>query len=177
MEWICTILREASGDHKNMIGRWKNAERGAEHFCTRKYNEYGRFISILTINNGGKSVLVIPELAINAGWQDITFKIENFIKYPKGMEAAGPLRVTDANYPYARVICDSKWQSITLQDADVKNKEGHIEVAIQKDSKDTGLLKRCLVPNGREKEGKAILDRDKKIVNYDVEEGFWDEHL
>lgn len=42
---------------------------------------------------------------------------------------------------HMQVMHDSKWPSKNLRDADIKNKEGNIEVEIQKDSQDTGLLK------------------------------------
>ncbi|WMV19521.1 hypothetical protein MTR67_012906 [Solanum verrucosum] len=64
MKWICFTSKEASRE-KKVSRRWKIADREAEHFYTRNYNGHGRFISILTINNGGRSVLVIPELAMN----------------------------------------------------------------------------------------------------------------
>ncbi|WMV42289.1 hypothetical protein MTR67_035674 [Solanum verrucosum] len=111
MEWICFTLREASSDQRKSIRRWKTAEREEEHFCTRKYNEHGRFMSITSINNGGRSVLVIPELAMNAGWYDIAPKIESFIKCPKSLEKVGPPRVTEASYPYARAVKDRTWQN------------------------------------------------------------------
>lgn len=65
MEWICFTLKEASKDHKKAIRRWKYIEKYAEHFCTRKHNEHGRFMSIISLNNGGRSVLIIPELSLN----------------------------------------------------------------------------------------------------------------
>ncbi|TMW89661.1 hypothetical protein EJD97_016837 [Solanum chilense] len=48
----------------------------AGNFCTRKHNEYGRYMSIVAINVGGRSVIIIPEPVLNAGWYDLAFKIE-----------------------------------------------------------------------------------------------------
>lgn len=59
--------------------RRKMIERDA-HFCARKMNEHGRYLSILTLNREGRSVLTIPEPTLNVGWWDIALKIENFIK-------------------------------------------------------------------------------------------------
>ena len=128
MEWICFTLKEASSDQKKTIRRRKTAEKEAEHFCTRKHNEHGRFISIISINNGGTSILVIPELALNAGWHDIAFKIERFIKCSKRMEVPGPPKLTKAKYPYAKAIKDSKWQSETIKEAEITNNASIIEV-------------------------------------------------
>lgn len=44
MEWIYFCLKEASKEQKKEIRRCKFSERGAEHFCTRKHNEFGEFI-------------------------------------------------------------------------------------------------------------------------------------
>ncbi|KAG5605053.1 hypothetical protein H5410_026545 [Solanum commersonii] len=56
MEWICFTLKEASKDQKKVVRRWKITEKNAEQFSTRKQNGYGRFISILSTNRGGRNV-------------------------------------------------------------------------------------------------------------------------
>uniref|UniRef100_M1BQ71 Uncharacterized protein n=1 Tax=Solanum tuberosum TaxID=4113 RepID=M1BQ71_SOLTU len=84
LEWICLCLREASKEKKKETRRWKLVEQEAVHFCTRKHNIHGRFISIITVNRGGRSGLIIPELASNAGWLDVALKIDRFIKCKKG---------------------------------------------------------------------------------------------
>ncbi|WMV19344.1 hypothetical protein MTR67_012729, partial [Solanum verrucosum] len=122
-----------------------DAEREAEHCCTRKHNEHGRFISIISINNGGRSILVIPELALNVGWHDIAFKIESFIKCSKRMEVPGPPRITKSNYPYAKAVKDGKWQTETIQEAEITNNASIIEVLTHAEDQEIGLLERCLV--------------------------------
>lgn len=81
--WICFTVREASRDQKKAVRRWKASERDSDFFSTRKQSEHGRYMSILSINKEGRSVLIIPESALNCCWCDIAFKIENFIKTPK----------------------------------------------------------------------------------------------
>lgn len=44
MEWICFVLRVASRDQKKNLKRWRFADRKEEYFCTRKQNEYGRYM-------------------------------------------------------------------------------------------------------------------------------------
>lgn len=61
------------------------------------------------------------------------------------MELAGPARVTEANYLYAKAVKDSKWQSEALREAEITNDASYIEVITQADDHDNGLLKRCLV--------------------------------
>lgn len=38
-------------------------------------------MSIITLNSGGRSGLIIPKIALNVGWLRIVFKIERFINY------------------------------------------------------------------------------------------------
>lgn len=80
MRWICNILKEASRDGENTIRRWKTKEKLAGFFCIRKFNVYGRYMCILSLQGNERSVLIIPELTLNAGWNDIAVKIERFIK-------------------------------------------------------------------------------------------------
>ncbi|KAG5605849.1 hypothetical protein H5410_027341 [Solanum commersonii] len=120
MEWICFCLKEASKEHKKETRRWKLAERETELFCTKKQNEYGKFMSLITLNSGGRSGLIIPELALNAGWVDIALKIERFIKSQQREKEHSFSRVTEDEYSYAEAV-----QQMNIQEED--------------------LLKRCLI--------------------------------
>ncbi|KAG5605851.1 hypothetical protein H5410_027343 [Solanum commersonii] len=109
MEWICFCLKEASKEHKKETRRWKLAERETELSCTKKQNEYGKFMSLITLNSGGRSGLIIPELALNAGWVDIALKIERFIKSQQREKEHSFSRVTEDEYSYAEAVQQSKW--------------------------------------------------------------------
>lgn len=61
---------------------------------------HGRFISIITVNRGGRSGLIIPELALNAGWLEIGLKIDRFIKCKTVKEKIPSTKVV-ADYSYA----------------------------------------------------------------------------
>lgn len=126
MEWTCFCLREASKEHKNETRRWKLEEREAELFCTNKQNKYGKFMSLITVNSGGRSGLIIPERALNAGWVDIALKIERFIKCQQREKEHSFPRVTADDYPYAEVVQQSKWGSSNLRRAEITNKKGSI---------------------------------------------------
>lgn len=54
-------------------------------------------------------------------------------------------RVTSVDYPYARALQESKWQSRNLRDAEINYKEGKIEISDKIQLQDNELLKRCLV--------------------------------
>lgn len=76
MGWLCYILKEASTDQKNLVRRWRIKEQMAEFYGTRKFNEHDRYMSVLSLKGEAREVIIIPELAINAGWRDIAYKIE-----------------------------------------------------------------------------------------------------
>lgn len=76
MEWICFILKEASTDNKNVVRRWRIKDQMVEYFGTRKFNVPGRYISILSIKEMVRSVVILPE-AFNAGWRDVAAKMGN----------------------------------------------------------------------------------------------------
>ncbi|CAN4097249.1 unnamed protein product [Withania somnifera] len=76
MEWLCYILEEASSDQKNSVRRWRTKDQGEDFYGTRMYNEHGKYMSILSLKGEAREVTIVPELAINAGWRDIAFKIE-----------------------------------------------------------------------------------------------------
>ncbi|KAG5589795.1 hypothetical protein H5410_040309 [Solanum commersonii] len=120
MEWICFCLREASKEHKKETRRWKLAEREGELFCTKKQNEYGKFMSFITLNSGGRSGLIIPELALNAG-------------------------VTEDEYSYAEAVQRSKWGSSNLRRAEINTKKGSILITKPVNIQEEDLLKRCLI--------------------------------
>lgn len=70
MDWLCYILKEASSDQKNLVRRWRIKEQMAEFYGTRKFNEHGRYMSIMSLKRKTKEVIIVPELAINVGWRD-----------------------------------------------------------------------------------------------------------
>lgn len=116
-----------------------------EHFCTRKYNAHGRYMSILSLKGEGRSVIILPELTLNSGWKDIAAKIERFIYQTTRLISIAPPRNTVENLPYAQVVKESKWQSNTLREARVNTNNGEISVMEPTGGEDTGLLKRCII--------------------------------
>nr|XP_016434773.1 PREDICTED: uncharacterized protein LOC107761115 [Nicotiana tabacum] len=145
MEWVCNVLKEASNDQKNVVRRWKNKDRLTEYFCTRKYNDHGRYMSILSFKRDNREVIIIPELALNAGWRDIAFKIERFIKCSSQLNFIGPPRLSVANYPYAKAVQEREWQSNNLHEAVVSTNKRGITILEPNGMKDNGLLTRCII--------------------------------
>ena len=141
LEWICFILREASSDQKNQVRRWKLKDQVAEFFGTRKHNSHGRYMSILSLQGEGKTVIIVPESDINAGWKSVAFKIRSFI-YCSPQKEKTQSRTHDSKMTYAKAVKHSKWQSNSPDMVTTKGKEtGTIcEAKIN----DQGVLGRCI---------------------------------
>lgn len=71
MEWLIFELRETSRYSGIHTRRWKLNDQFECFFFARKYYKFGRFISIVTVHEGNRSVIIIPELAFNRGWVKI----------------------------------------------------------------------------------------------------------
>lgn len=117
-------------------------------------------MSILSLNKGGKSVIIIPETTLNAGWCDIAHKIEKFIKCPKKQDKAGPPRLTDDNYPYAKVVRDNKWFPKESGESEVRREKGVIEISATQGVQELRIFNRCLVGGLEDgcKEGPTLSD-------------------
>ncbi|KAF3621221.1 hypothetical protein FXO37_32903 [Capsicum annuum] len=166
MKWLCTILKEASKDKEKGIRRWKYKEKFSKTFCTRKVNEYGRFMSILTLNGLERSVLIVPELALNEGWSEVAFKIERFIQCPHQLKNVVQPRLFKRDLPYVKAVGESKWKSNTLGETTISYNEGDLQVTVSPGAKDTRLSRRCTVDSFKkgETELPSLLDmrRGKK---------------
>ncbi|KAF3657112.1 hypothetical protein FXO38_13845 [Capsicum annuum] len=160
MKWLCTILKEASKDKEKGIRRWKYKEKFSKTFCTRKVNEYGRFMSILTLNGLERSVLIVPELALNEGWSEVAFKIERFIQCPHQLKNVVQPRLFKRDLPYVKAVGESKWKSNTLGETTISYNEGDLQVTVSPGAKDTRLSRRCTVDSFKkgETELPSLLD-------------------
>ena len=110
MKWLCTVLKGASKDREKGIRRWKYKEKFTETFCTRKVNEYGRFLSILTLAGMERVVIIVPELAIDVGWDETAPKIERFIQCSHQLKNAVHPKLFKKDLSYATTAGESKWR-------------------------------------------------------------------
>lgn len=58
MVWIRHILKEASSDQKNLVRRWRTKDQVADFNGIRKYSEYGRYVSILSLVREAREVTI-----------------------------------------------------------------------------------------------------------------------
>uniref|UniRef100_M1B194 Uncharacterized protein n=1 Tax=Solanum tuberosum TaxID=4113 RepID=M1B194_SOLTU len=167
MEWIVFALREASRDNGTHTRRWKMNEQFADFFCSRKHNRFGRFISIVTVQGGNKSVIILPEYALNTGWGDIALKISNFIKDTKGPSLTDKPRMADPKILYADSVRTSKWQSKEASEDVINRNKKAISITDGNTGQEKGLLARCIVGrlNTDLKELPTLSDIRKWAVN------------
>ena len=127
MKWLCTVLKGASKDREKGIRRWKYKEKFTETFCTRKVNEYSRFLSILTLTGRERVVILVPELAIDVGWDETAPKIERFIQCSHQLKnAVKPKLFKDLSY--ATAAGERKWRSNTSGETKISYSEGNLQV-------------------------------------------------
>lgn len=113
----------------------------AEYFATRKFNVHGRYMSILSLKAMDRAVIILPE-AFNAGWRDIAAKMGNFITESSVALLKASYRNVDINYPYAKVVGDSKWQPHNYKMAKINLADG---TKPSTSNHDKGILGRCII--------------------------------
>ncbi|KAH0722320.1 hypothetical protein KY290_005000 [Solanum tuberosum] len=84
--WLCRRLREAS---------------------EVRFNKFGCFLSIITINGQMRYVIIIPENKDNKGWLRLVSWIESFIN-KRSLMQAGTLAIGEINHPSKRRECSYK---------------------------------------------------------------------
>ncbi|KAH0722003.1 hypothetical protein KY289_005047 [Solanum tuberosum] len=109
MEWIVQTLREASLTRGNTVKRWKKKDSFSEVFCSRNYNKFGRYISLINVRGRRRGVIIIPELAFNSGWLSIAEKVGRFINSHKKVVSLGNHRLVNRDIPYATALRSIKW--------------------------------------------------------------------
>lgn len=122
--WLCNRFREASVIKGKSFKTWKCKNISINIYCSLKFNKFGRFISVISVNGNDKSVIILPENSFNEGWGELAFKIHNSIsqKYnlqesntEKGGLSSLRLRGKES---YREIIQRKKWyngdQSQTL---------------------------------------------------------------
>ncbi|KAG5599553.1 hypothetical protein H5410_030923, partial [Solanum commersonii] len=64
LKWLVAVFIEASGVHGNTIKRWRMKDHFSEFFCTLKYNENGRYISFIAIQERTQQIQTstVPKL-------------------------------------------------------------------------------------------------------------------
>lgn len=126
MKWLCTVFKEAAKDREKGIRRWKYKEKFTETFCTRKVIEYGRFLSILTLAGRERVVIIVPEVATDAGWDEIASKIERFIQCSHQLKNAVQPKLFKKDLSYATAAGERKWRSNTSGETKISYSEGNL---------------------------------------------------
>lgn len=60
MEWLAFALKKASKGQGNPVCRWKFFDQFTEFVCSRNYNIYGQYVSILNMQGKRRAVIIIP---------------------------------------------------------------------------------------------------------------------
>ncbi|KAG5594599.1 hypothetical protein H5410_035831 [Solanum commersonii] len=144
--WLCRRLREASEVRGKMFKTWRGRDVSTNIFCSLKFNKFGPFLSIITVNGQMRSVIIIPENKDNEGWLGLASRIESFINRRSLMQAGTPA-VGEINHPskrgegsYKDALYKNRWM---VQEPTISKVQGTVTASSHHDGKD--LLQRCLV--------------------------------
>lgn len=93
----------------------------AHIYCTKKFNKYGCFISIIMVKGQTRTIIILPENQFNKGWGKLVQKIEDFIAKESSTQGAfiteGEIKrntfVERGNYKEA--ITKPKWDQRKLE--------------------------------------------------------------
>ncbi|KAH0761235.1 hypothetical protein KY290_017308 [Solanum tuberosum] len=122
MEWLAYTLKEASKSHGNTVRRWKRQDHFTELFCARNYNKFGRYISIIKVQDKKRDVIIIPEWSLNSGWMDIATKISVFINAKGQSIGKTSHRKTEKGLLYSDIVRNNKWSTRELNGARIQQK-------------------------------------------------------
>uniref|UniRef100_A0A0V0IZK3 Putative ovule protein n=1 Tax=Solanum chacoense TaxID=4108 RepID=A0A0V0IZK3_SOLCH len=122
MEWLAYNLKEASKSHGNTVRRWKRQDHFTELFCARNYNKFGRYISIIKVQDKKRDVIIIPEWSLNSGWMDIATKISVFINAKGQPIGKTSHRNTEKGLLYSDIVRNNKWSTRELNGARIQQK-------------------------------------------------------
>lgn len=124
--WLCKRLKEASDIKGKSFKSWRCRGITTYIYCTLKFNKYGRFVFVITVNKEARSVIMLPENTFNEGWTGLISKINAFIN--KGTQTQKQMPIvktgeditteTRGGRSYKEVIHASKW--ITSEDKNSK---------------------------------------------------------
>lgn len=86
--WLCTRLKEATAIKGRSFKSWRGRVISTNIYCSLKFNKYGRFILVITVNGQTRAVIIMPENKFNEGWSGLVTMIENFINSDTGVQGA-----------------------------------------------------------------------------------------
>lgn len=109
MEWVSSILREASKTNGNTIKRWRKKYAFLGIYYAKNFNGFRKYISLINVRGRRRPVIVIPELTLNSHQTKIAEKIERFINSQQHLGNLATNRLVDENIPYANMLKNFKW--------------------------------------------------------------------
>ncbi|KAH0672645.1 hypothetical protein KY284_023732 [Solanum tuberosum] len=145
VEWIVHFLKEASKMKGNSVKRWKNHDHYSEIFCSRNFNRFGRYFSIINMQGKKKKIIIVPEWSFNSRWLDIATKITNFINVKTTRTVKLLHRTTEEGFLYAEAVKNNKWSTREMNDAGVNRKGNSLFISEDASKTQNELLDRSVV--------------------------------
>ncbi|KAG5606723.1 hypothetical protein H5410_028215 [Solanum commersonii] len=139
--WLCKRFSEASVNRGKSFKSWRCQDVSTYIYCSQKFNKYGRFMSVISVNGHSRTIIIIPENTFNEGWGKIAGKIESFINLISRTKAVNTAaggfisKPFTGNGNYKGAVTNNKWIQQIQAKAPMKN-------CLQEENT---LLRRCLV--------------------------------
>lgn len=129
MEWLFSALKEASKVKRNFVRRLKHQDDYSEFFCSRNFNRYGHYTSIVSMQNKRRFVIIIPKLTFNTGWLDIAHKIAKFINGSEVKPFTTLSGKTEEGLLYLETSRRNKLITREMEKATVQERDGIIYIS------------------------------------------------
>ncbi|KAG5616949.1 hypothetical protein H5410_016773 [Solanum commersonii] len=142
LKWLVSVFIEASKTQGKEVGRWKTRDQFSELFCTLKYNENERYISIIALPRSKKSIIITPECYYKVGWRNISHKIAKFIYATK--EAQQLQTTTRSKITRSFKEVTNRWTTEASKKVHLQTTKSNISITGDTTVSEKDLLSRCL---------------------------------
>lgn len=115
-------------------------------FALQKFNRFGRFLSVITVNGYSRSIIIIPENKANEEWLGIVNRIESFVNRGSLKHGYAPVpgdlkhQFLRGEDNYKEALQKNRW---TAQEPTILNEQKILKASTSHDEKD--LLNKCLI--------------------------------
>jgi len=145
LKWVVAVFIEASKVHGRTVKRWNLKDHFAEFYCTLKYNESGRYISFIALQDQNKSVIITPESTPKGGWGNIAHKIAGFIYEPIKTQGTAVKDRKQLHKSYKEALFQDRWMTEATEKAEIQSTANKVRITGGESQPVNDLLNRCIV--------------------------------
>lgn len=125
--------------------RWRRRDSFSGTFCSRSYNGFGSYLSLINVRGRRRAVLIIPEITFSAGGIFVTDKIGHTLKTWVNHIDVADHRLVGKELPFADAVRNIKWSNKEATNSSTFRKGEVIHFKENLDPSQNELFNRCLV--------------------------------